>query len=46
MGQQALVGSLVILLSEMVDFALEHASLTLEELKAGLLGVEKDRLKN
>ena len=39
-------GSLTVLLSEVVGFALEKsASLTLEELKASLLGARKDRLK-
>ena len=38
--------SLVGLLSEVVSFALEKsAGLILEELEAGLLGAEKDRLK-
>jgi len=39
-------GSLAVLLLEAAGFAIEEpADLTLEELEAGLLGAEKDRLK-
>ena len=43
--QLTFVGSLAVLLSEVIAFALELAGVTLEELKAGLLEAGKDRLK-